>query len=215
MKDIILAIIEDDKVIRETLARYFEIQEGISFSFAESSVEAFCNRIKTESKKPNVLLLDISLPGITGIQGIPEIKRLIPEISIIMNTIHNDNDKIFSAFKSGADGYVLKNTPLPKLKEGIYDIQTNGAPMSPSIAKKVINHFRASDEKKRNINRVSLTQREKEVIDGLVDGLTYKKLADRLNVSLETIRHHIKNIYSKLNVNSKSQVVAKSLKGEI
>ena len=215
MKDIILAIVEDDTIIRDSLEQYFSSQDDILFSFAENSVEAFCQKVIHSTNKPNVILLDISLPGITGIEGIPKIKKLLPGVAIVMNTIHNDNERIFNSFRAGADGYILKNISLSKIKDGLMDIRSNGAPMSPSIAKKVINYFRTPDNNKANTQKEALTNREKQVVDGLVDGLTYKKIADHLGISLETVRHHIKNIYSKLNVNNKSQVVVKSLRGEI
>lgn len=216
MDNVNLAIVEDDRVIRESLAMYFSKQDELSLLIAEDSVEAFIDWLSDTTEYPDILLLDVSLPGMTGIEGIQKIKKIATEVSIVMLTIHDDSERVFNAFKEGADGYLLKNTPLAKIKEGILDIQQNGAPMSPSIAKKVIAHFNQTQKikvKSKSIN--SLTVREEDVVTGLVDGLSYKELAIRLAVSIETIRHHIKNIYSKLQVNSKSQVVAKSLKGEI
>ena len=211
-----LAIVEDDQVIRESLTLYFSKQSQFNLLIAEDSVEGFLTWLSHTSDIPHILLQDISLPGMTGIEGLQKVKLLAPNMSIVMLTIHDDSQRVFDAFKEGADGYLLKSTPLAKIKEGMLDIQQNGAPMSPSIAKKVITFFNQEQKKPTKDKKTdSLTAREHDVVNGLVDGLSYKELATRLAVSIETIRHHIKNIYSKLHVHSKSQVVAKSLRGEI
>lgn len=194
---------------------YFEKQQGITLLEVSDSIEAFLPWLSNAEVLPDVLLLDVSLPGMTGIQGISKIKQLSEELSIIMLTIHDDSERVFNAFKEGANGYLLKSTPLAKIKEGILDIQENGAPMSPSIAKKVIAHFNQKTGRKKTDDLNALTPREQDVVDGLVEGLGYKEIASKLEISIETVRHHIKNIYNKLHVNSKSQVVAKSLRGEI
>ena len=211
-----LAIVEDDQHIRDSLTVFFSSQKEIELLSAADSVEAFLKWLSDAAVIPDVLLLDVSLPGVSGIEGIQAIKSQAEDVSIIMLTIHDDSDRVFNAFKEGANGYLLKNTPLAKIKEGILDIQTNGAPMSPSIAKKVISYFNQGSKKKRKEEDLNaLTEREGDVVDGLVKGLSYKEIASSLNLSVETIRHHIKNIYTKLHVNSKTQVVAKSLRGEI
>jgi DNA-binding NarL/FixJ family response regulator len=212
-----LAIVEDDKHIRTSLMDYFSNQEDIHMIHSEDSVEKFLNWISITDQKPDVILLDVSLPGMTGIDGIQKIREIDESVSIIMLTIHDDSDRVFRSFTEGADGYLLKSTPLAKIKEGLLDIQQNGAPMSPSIAKKVIRHFaqKKPEKKSQKAKLNTLTPREKEVVNGLVEGFSYKEVASNLELAVETIRHHVKNIYSKLHVNSKSQVVAKSLRGEI
>lgn len=215
MESIKLAVVEDDRHIRESLSYYFSNQENISLIYDADSVEEILKWLPSAKEKPDVLLLDVSLPGLTGIQGISKILEFLPEVSIIMLTIHDDSERVFSAFKEGANGYLLKSTPLVKIKEGILDIQENGAPMSPSIAKKVIAHFNQNTNKKKEKELNALTAREEDVVDELVEGLSYKEIANKLQLSIETIRHHIKSIYTKLHVHSKSQVVAKSLRGEI
>lgn len=212
-----LALVEDDWHIRDSLTMFFSEQKDIQLLQASDSVESFLEWLTVSDTIPDVLLLDVSLPGVSGIDGIQKIRNVSQGISIIMLTIHDDSNRVFNAFKEGANGYLLKNTPLAKIKEGILDIQDNGAPMSPSIAKKVIAHFKHNQRKKikREGDLNALTEREKDVVDGLVEGHSYKEIASKLGLSIETIRHHIKNIYNKLHVNSKSQVVAKSLRGEI
>jgi DNA-binding NarL/FixJ family response regulator len=203
-----LGIIEDRKEIREALVSYFKSGENIICALAEESVEDFLSQI-TPEVFIDVLLLDIELPGVSGINGIHLIKEKFPDINIIIITVYEDEDKIFNALKNGASGYLLKNTPFPQIKKAIEDIQNGGAPMTPLIARKVISFF--SNNKKQSI-KDPLTPKEKQVVAGLIDGLSYKKIAESLGNSVETIRSHIKNIYRKLEVNSRAEIVAKSAK---
>lgn len=158
--------------------------------------------------------MDIQLPGMSGIEGIGIIKDKYPEIDIIMLTVYHDSHKIFDSLCAGASGYLLKHTSLPEIKESILNLLNGGAPMSPQIARKVINHFQEQEPRKSNVES-SLTPREHDIVNGLVDGLSYKMIADRYDISIDTVRAHIRNIYKKLHVNSKAEVIAKSLKGEI
>jgi len=140
------------------------------------------------------------------------IKDKIPVIDLVVFTVYNDPQKIFDSLCAGATGYLLKNTPLQELKEGIELLAKGGSPMSPQIARMVIQFF--NDGKKKNITS-PLSQKEKEIVIGLVDGLSYKLIAQRMSISIETVRFHIKNIYRKLHVHGKAEVIRKSLKGEI
>jgi DNA-binding NarL/FixJ family response regulator len=162
---------------------------------------------------PDLILMDIQLPGMSGIEGIGLIREKYPEIDIIMLTVYHDSHKIFNSLCAGASGYLLKHTSLPKIKDSILDLLEGGAPMSPQIARKVINHFQDQQPKKNADS--DLTPREHDIVNGLVDGLSYKMIADRYDISIDTVRAHIRNIYKKLHVNSKAEVIAKSLKGEI
>jgi DNA-binding NarL/FixJ family response regulator len=159
---------------------------------------------------PDVILLDIGLPGISGINGIKLIKEKYPEVNIIILTVYENEDKIFSALCEGASGYLIKTTPLNKVKDAILEVLAGGAPMSPQIARKVVSHFNVNKHIKS-----SLTAKEKEIVAGLVDGLSYKMIARSNEISIETVRFHIKNIYKKLHVNCKAEVITKSLRGEI
>jgi DNA-binding NarL/FixJ family response regulator len=208
-----IGIIEDNNSLREGLARYFDLQDEFTCSMKAVSVEDCLIQMKREGAfAPDVLLLDINLPGVDGTTGIPSIRKQMPSTDIIMLTINNDSDYVFKALCNGAVGYVLKGTPLAKIKEAIQDVKQGGSAVSPAIARKMIEYFRPGKEQK---NESRLTDKELQVVQCLVDGLSYKMCADRLNVKLETIRFHIKNIYRKLQVNSKSEVVKKSLFGEI
>ncbi len=205
-----LAIIEDDRDIREAVYSFLGSQENILAEWAGESVEAFLAAIDADNL-PDVILMDIGLPGISGIGGIQLIKDRYPDIDIIMFTVHNDSHKIFQSISAGASGYLLKNSPFEEIKKTIEIVSAGGSRMSPEIARKVIEHFQNPRPRKES----PLTSREKEVVQGLVDGLSYKMIAGQMKVSLETVRTHIKNIYQKLHIHCKADVIRKSLRGEI
>ena len=207
----VVGIVEDNKKIRDLIQRYLDMQEQMQCPVAVDSVEEMLEFLE-EHDKPDVILMDIQLPGMSGIKGMEVIKSKYPEVEIIMLTVYHDSHKIFDSLKAGASGYLLKHTSLPEIKESIEDLMKGGAPMSPQIARKVISHF--NDEPAKNKDSM-LTNREQDIVNGLVDGLSYKMIADRYDISIDTVRAHIRNIYKKLHVNSKAEVIAKSLRGEI
>ena len=206
-----IAIIEDDRDIREGIQRYLNLQTDMCCEHAFESMEAFFEG-KSKSTLPDVILMDIGLPGMSGLDGMRLIRAEQPDASIIMLTVYDDPNRIFNALCSGAVGYLLKNVEFTKIKEAILTVKSGGAFMSPQIARKVIHFF---GEENKSAPTSPLSPKEHEVVIGLVDGLSYKMIADRLQVKLDTIRSHIRNIYKKLQVNSKAEVIAKSLKGEI
>ncbi len=211
MDVISIGIVEDDNDIRNVIQKYLDSLPGFMCDIAVDSVEAVLPKLQEEIL-PDVVLMDIGLPGMSGIDGIRLIKERYPEIDIVMLTIYHDSQKIFNSLCAGASGYLLKNTPLPEIKSGIEGLRAGGAPMSPQIARKVIQYF-GPNQKARKTS--PLTPKEKEIVVGLVDGLSYKMIAARMNISVETVRFHIKNIYQKLHVHSKAEVITKSLRGEI
>ena len=208
---IYLGIIEDEPMVRENLEIYFGAQPEIEPILSKDSVEAFM-----EALQPNIplntILLDIGLPGMSGLEGIRLLNGLRPEIDIIMLTAYDDSDRIFKALCAGADSYLIKRTGLPVIKDAILTVHRGGSYMSPSIARKVINHFSPKQEKTEGL---LLTGRQQQIVNGLVDGLSYKMIADQYMISVETVRDHIKKIYRKLQVNSKAEVIRKKLDGEI
>lgn len=208
----VIGIVEDNKKIRDLIQRYLDMQKNLDCPVAVDSVEEMLEFLE-EHQKPDVILMDIQLPGMSGIKGMEVIKSKYPEIEIIMLTIYHDSHKIFDSLKAGASGYLLKHTSLPEIKESIENLLKGGAPMSPQIARKVISHFNEEVPKKNEESM--LTNREQDIVNGLVDGLSYKMIADRYDISIDTVRAHIRNIYKKLHVNSKAEVIAKSLRGEI
>lgn len=210
MEPISLAIVEDIADIRNGLELFFAKLPQIK------SVEAFSNMEDILAKlsvgyKPDVILSDIGLPGINGIEGIKLISELTPDTDVIMLTVFMDGDKIFNALCAGATGYLLKGTPMPEILKAVFEIHSGGSYMSPSIARKVVEHFKTPTKR---VN-ADLTERERDVINCLLDGLSYKLIADRLNISIDTVRFRIKSIYKKLHVNSKAEILSKALKGEI
>lgn len=208
----VIGIVEDNKKIRDLIQRYLDMQKDMECPVAVDSVEEMLDYLK-EHQKPNVILMDIQLPGMSGIKGMEIIKSKYPEVEIMMLTVYHDSHKIFDSLKAGASGYLLKHTSLPEIKESIDNLMKGGAPMSPQIARKVISHFNEEAPKKNEDSM--LTNREQDIVNGLVDGLSYKLIADRYDISIDTVRAHIRNIYKKLHVNSKAEVIAKSLRGEI
>jgi len=206
-----VGIIEDNKKIRQLMQRYLDMQEDMSCPVATESVEEMLEHL-TKFSHPNVLLMDIQLPGMSGIEGMKIIQQKYPDIEIIMLTVYHDSHKIFDSLKAGASGYLLKHTSLPEIKDAVELLMQGGAPMSPQIARKVITHFNDRGQKQQESN---LTNREQDIVNGLVDGLSYKLIANRLDISIDTVRAHIRNIYKKLHVNSKAEVIAKSLRGEL
>tara|TARA_R100001143_G_scaffold58746_1_gene56810 strand:+ start:17749 stop:18381 length:633 start_codon:yes stop_codon:yes gene_type:complete len=207
-----IGIVEDNIKIRNLIQKFLDMQEKMSCKIAVDSVEEMLVHLE-ENESPDVLLMDIQLPGMSGIEGISIIKKKYPDIEIIMLTIYHDSHKIFNSLVAGASGYLLKHTSLPEIKESIENLVQGGAPMSPQIARKVIEHFKKPEPEKNPDS--DLTSREQDIVNGLVDGLSYKLIADRFDISIDTVRAHIRNIYKKLHVNSKAEVIAKSLRGEI
>lgn len=197
--------------------------------FAESFIEmindapdmqlaAAFNNSKQAAQKvaqyhPDVILMDIDMPLQDGMQGLREIRNTYPDVPILMQTVFDDNERVFQAICDGATGYVLKKTTPEKMLDYIREAVNGGAPMTPSIARQVLKLFSAPFQHKREL--VNLTPREHDVLALLVRGFSYKMIAAEQNVSIETVRSHIKNIYDKLHVNSKSEAVIKALQNKL
>lgn len=201
---ITLAIIEDIPAIRNSLTTYLKAQDGFAVAASCDSVEAFLALPQNEIH-PDVILSDIGLPGISGIIGIKKYKQLYPGAEIIMLTVFQNEEHIYKALCAGATGYLLKSTPLPQIKESIEKIALGEVPMSKAVARKVLEHFNPKRIYATKENE--LTTREKQVLQYMVEGLSYKMIADRLNTSLETVRTQVKSIYKKLHVNSKGEAI--------
>lgn len=200
---IYLGIIEDDPVVRETLVDFFQQQSGFSCLLAAGSVEGFLSEWEPGIHL-DVVLSDIGLPGKSGIKGIPLLKKRSPGCQVIMLTVYDDPEKLFQALCAGANGYLLKHTPLLKIKEGLISAMEGGAPMSPGIAAKVVAYFHP---RHAHPLEEKITAREAQVLRAVEEGLTNKEIAIRLEISLETVKSHIKNIYQKLEINSRHLLI--------
>lgn len=205
-----LAIIEDDATIRNSLCEFFGSQSNISIVLASYSVEEFLEAVVGITKEPTVLLLDINLPGISGVDGIPIIKKAFPDLDIIMLTTFEETDVIFKALSNGACSYISKRVPLKTIGEAVTIVSEGGAYMSPSIARNVANHYMP-----KTTNDRLLTDRQMSVVNGIVSGKSYKMIADDLFVSIDTVRSHIKNIYKVLEINSKAELMRKSFNNQL
>lgn len=206
---IALGIIEDDPYLRESLHDFFSLQYDIEVKVVCNSVESFL-QLPNSQKQIDLLLLDITLPGMNGIAGITYIHEQLPKLNIVMLTGHEDSQRIFNALKAGAISYLTKKTPLPTIREVVVTVHRGGSYMSPEIARKVVSFFNPSQKKKEQ-----LTPRQNDIVEGLVGGFSYQSIADNLFISVETVRDHIKKIYRKLQVNSKAEVIRLRLKGDI
>jgi DNA-binding NarL/FixJ family response regulator len=203
-----VGIIEDNTPLRKSLESLFNHAADMACVVSLNNLLHVITEL--DKYKPDIILLDIGLPNISGIEGVQIIKTHFPEILIMMFTVFEDDDKIFDAIRFGASGYLLKKTPPEEIIEAVRELHNGGAPMTASIARKVIRSFHV--QQTSNIEEYKLTSREKEILHSLVEGLSYKKIADTYMLSISTIRTHICNIYNKLHVNSKAAAVAKVLK---
>ena len=202
-----VTIIEDHPDFREGLAYLLNATEGFEcidvFGSAEEAIESI-------SEQTEVVLQDIGLPGISGIESVALIKKKFPDIKIIMLTVFDDDDNILKAILAGADGYLLKKSSPQKILLALKEALSDGSPMTPSIAKKVIELFRNYAPKKTE--EFSLSKRECEVLELIVNGSNNKEVSEKLFISIETVRNHIRHIYEKLHVHSKSEAVVKAIR---
>ena len=202
------AIVEDNNTLRNSLMHLFDNTEGIQ---CVVSLPNLMNVVSEFRKaQPNIVLMDIGLPNISGIEGVRTVKENFNNIQVLMFTVFEDDEKIFEAIKAGASGYRLKKSSPEEIIEAIRSLCNGGAPMSASIARKVIQSFQQNITSIKN--DYQLTTRENELLYSLIEGLSYKKLAEKYFINISTVRTHIRHIYEKLHVNSKAQAVAKALK---
>lgn len=204
-------IYEDNAQLREGLTMLINGSDGYDVLASYPNCMNVVDEV--EAFKPDVILMDIDMPGVNGIEGLKKIREVDPEVKILMLTVFDDNKNIFQAISHGANGYILKKTPPARLLEYIAEAQTGGAPMTASVATQVLKMFSSmNNEKGEDYN---LSDREKHVLQLLVDGYSYKMIASEMFISIDTVRSHIKKIYEKLHVNSKSEAVAKAFKDKI
>ncbi len=207
-----ILLYEDNAPLREGLSMLLNGTSGFKVAGAFQHCDHVLKQV--EALQPHVILMDIDMPGMGGIAGLKLIKSHHPGVKVVMLTVFDDNLNVLEAMKAGADGYLLKKTPPARLLEAIQDVCEGGAPMTSSVARQVLQLF-AHQAPAKEQPTYQLSEREKEVLHWLVNGYSYKMVAAELFISLETVRSHIKKIYEKLQVNSKSEAVARAFKDNI
>lgn len=207
-----VSIVEDNEQLRDTLARLLNRAEGFKcvgdYGTAELALEAI------PAAPPNVVLMDINLPGLNGVECVRRLKQLVPTTQIVMLTAYEDTENIFNSLAAGASGYLLKRSKSSEILDAIREVQNGGSPMTAHIARKVVQSFQANAAVAAAPVESSeeLSPREKEVLDLLSQGFMYKEIADKLGISFETVRTYIRRIYEKLHVRTRTEAVAKALR---
>ena len=204
-----ILIVEDKKNIREGLVVLLGASEGIECVASYGNCEDML--LNLENDAPDIILMDIGLPGMSGIEGTREARKILPNIVIIVLSIYDDDENIFKALCMGASGYLAKNTPPARLLEAIKEAHEGGSPMSSHIARKVVTLFQKNFPSRED-SGIHLTGRETEILTGLSDGHSYMSVAGTLFISVDTVRYHIRNIYKKLEVHSQSAAVSKAIR---
>ncbi|MFQ5602715.1 MAG: response regulator [bacterium] len=205
-EEISVAVVEDDREIRQLLTLIIDSSPGFSckqsFNDCETAIPAI------EKNPPDVVLMDIDLPGMSGIEGVKRLKVKLPDTDFIMLTIKEDDDSIFDSICAGATGYLVKDMPPADLLQAIKDVYAGGSPMSANIARRIVTSFKKNTQS-------PLTPRETEIMQKLCDGDNYKTIAESLFISGDTVRAHIKNIYRKLHVSSRAEMVKKAIRDRL
>ena len=205
---ITISIVDDEKDLRQSITTFVNGSPGFKCISAYSSAKEALQHLPTD--RPDVVLMDIHMKGMDGIECVERLKLLVPEIQIVMLTVYEDTDQIFKALSVGASGYLLKRLSPTKLLQAIREVHAGGSPMSSSIARKVVASFQKAGKEAEK--QSLLSPRETMVLDCLAKGLTYKQIADQLEISIDTIRTYLRRVYEKLHVQSRTEAVAKYLR---
>jgi len=206
-----ISIVDDERALRESIATFVNGSAGIRCVSTYGSARAALEGLPAD--RPDVVLMDINMAGMTGIECVAQLREIAPSIQIVMLTVYEDTEQIFKALSAGASGYLLKRSSPSKLIEAIREVHAGGSPMSSSIARKVVASFqRSTPPGEKQPNHPQLSPREETVLNLLAKGLTYKLIADQLGISIDTIRTYLRRIYEKLHVQSRTEAVAKYLR---
>ncbi len=203
-----VAIVDDDEGIRASLATV--IRRASSFKLTGDYPDAEVALKEIPRHLPDVVLMDINMPGMKGFECVRQLKLALPQVQFLMLTVYEDSDSLFNSLKAGASGYLLKRTASSRLLEAIRDVHSGGSPMSPHLARRVVQFF-SKPESESPLSR--LTPGEKEFLDQLANGYAYKEIADRMKISIDTVRSYVRTVYEKLHVHSRTEAVVKYLRG--
>ncbi len=207
-----VSVFDDNKARRESLSMLLLSDSRFEFAGAFSDCSQIVKDI--ERNKPDVVLMDIQMPHVDGIEGVKLIKKNFPSVKVIMQTVFEDDDKVFESLRNGATGYILKKAPPEKILEAIIDVYEGGSPITPAIASKVLKYF-SQQQSPPPGDDFNLSVREKEILALLVEGHSYKMIADKCNISIFTVNAHVRKIYEKLQVHSATEAVAKATRHKL
>ncbi|HYG21359.1 MAG TPA: response regulator transcription factor [Verrucomicrobiae bacterium] len=203
-----VALVEDNNDLRKSMKSLLQrsppLRVVADYPDAESALADIVEQ------KPDVVLMDVKLPNMDGVECVRQLKTILPTVLVVMLTVHDDNDSLFNSILAGADGFLLKDTVPSRLVEAIEEVRSGGSPMTPQIARRIVQRFRKSDPEPSVV--ANLTPREMEVLEQLALGNRYKEISDNLGISLDGIRFHIRHVYNKLHVHSRTEAVLKFLK---
>jgi DNA-binding NarL/FixJ family response regulator len=204
-----VAIVDDDEGIRTSLAAL--IRRAPTFRLAGDYADAETALKEIPRRPPDVVLMDINLPGMSGVECVRQLKTAMPAVQFLMLTVYEDSESLFNSLKAGASGYLLKRTASARLLEAIRDVYDGGSPMTPQLARRVVQFFSKPAEGESPVSR--LTPGEREFLDELARGYAYKEIADRMKISIDTVRSYVRTVYEKLHVHSRTEAVVKYLRG--
>jgi len=204
-----VAIVDDDEGIRSSLAGLIRRSPEFKLTGEYPNAETALREIPRQP--PNVVLMDINMPGMNGVQCVEQLKATLPSVQVLMLTVYEDSDSLFNSLRAGASGYLLKRTASARLLEAIKDVHAGGAPMTPQLARRVVQFF--SKPVRADSIMAKLTPGEREFLDQLANGYAYKEIADRMKISIDTVRSYVRTVYEKLHVHSRTEAVVKYLRG--
>ena len=204
-----VAIVEDDEGIRASLAALIRRTSALSLVGDYADAEVALKEIPR--RPPDVVLMDINLPGMNGVECVRELKTRLPTVQFLMLTVYEDSDSLFNSFKAGASGYLLKRTATARLLDAIHDVHAGGSPITPQLARRVVKFFSVPVDGATAVSK--LTPGEKEFLEQLANGYAYKEIADRMKISIDTVRSYVRAVYEKLHVHSRTEAVVKYLRG--
>ena len=207
-----VSIVDDNEGIRSSLAALIRRAPTLKLLGEYPDAETAVKEIP--AKVPDVVLMDINLPGMNGVECVRQLKAALPKLQVLMLTVYEDSDSLFNSFKAGASGYLLKRTASARLLEAIHEVNTGGSPMTPQLARRMVQFFSAPAKNPEDPQMARLTPGEREFLEQLANGYAYKEIADRMKISIDTVRSYVRTVYEKLHVHSRTDAVVKFLRSE-